>query len=65
MNTPNKEITVKKPYNSPQLTVHGDIETITLGAILGDSTDASFTTTSLVGESDANKKVGGPREQFS
>ena len=65
MNTPNKEITEKKPCSPPRLTVHGDIETITLGAILGDSADASFTTTNLVGENDANKKVGGPREQFS
>ena len=34
----------KKPYETPKLTLHGDVETITLGDDLGDDIDAAFTT---------------------
>jgi hypothetical protein len=34
----------KKPYESPKLTRHGDVEAITLGDDLGDDMDAAFTT---------------------
>lgn len=32
----------KRPYTSPQITVHGDIEVITLGSAQGNFTDAAF-----------------------
>jgi hypothetical protein len=35
---------VKKPYETPKLTKHGDVEAITLGDDLGDEMDAAFTT---------------------
>ncbi|MGH9971329.1 MAG: lasso RiPP family leader peptide-containing protein [Pyrinomonadaceae bacterium] len=34
----------KKPYETPKLIRHGDVETITLGDDLGDDVDAAFTT---------------------
>jgi len=34
----------KKPYETPKLTRHGDVEAITLGDDLGDDMDAAFTT---------------------
>lgn len=36
----------KKPYQAPQLIVHGDVETITLGTDLGENLDAAFTNSS-------------------
>ncbi len=36
----------KKPYETPKLVRHGDVETITLGDDLGDDVDAAFTTVS-------------------
>lgn len=32
----------KKPYNAPQLTVHGDVEVITLGNQCGNVLDQAF-----------------------
>lgn len=32
----------KKPYVSPQLTVHGDVEVITLGTQNGNNLDRAF-----------------------
>lgn len=32
----------KKPYNPPELTVHGDVEVITLGNQCGNVLDATF-----------------------
>lgn len=32
----------KKPYSPPQLTVHGDVEVLTLGQLCGNTLDASF-----------------------
>jgi hypothetical protein len=40
------ELTERKPYSSPTLIVHGDVEAITLGTDLGESLDAAFTTSS-------------------
>lgn len=34
----------KKPYDKPSITVHGDVEAITLGDELGEELDATFTT---------------------
>ena len=32
----------KKPYSPPQLTVHGDVEELTLGSLCGNVLDAAF-----------------------
>ncbi len=35
--------TEKKPYETPKLTVHGDVEKITLGTEVGETLDGAFT----------------------
>ncbi len=37
-----EEKTEKRPYQTPHITVLGDIETITLGSSAGNFTDAAF-----------------------
>lgn len=39
----------KKPYTTPKLTVHGDVEEITQGSLVGEDLDAGFTTNSATG----------------
>ena len=34
----------KKGYTTPKLTIHGDVDAITLGTELGESLDGAFTT---------------------
>jgi hypothetical protein len=41
-------------YNTPHLTIHGDVETITLGDQLGEQLDAAFTMSAA--PSKGNKK---------
>jgi hypothetical protein len=46
MMTPQENVPLeKKPYDTPTLTIHGDVEAVTLGDDLGESVDAAFTTT--------------------
>jgi hypothetical protein len=45
----------KKPYEAPKLTVHGDVEAITLGEDVGDDLDAAFTTSSSRGRKKPRK----------
>ena len=40
-------ILAKKLYVTPTITVHGDIDKITLGLDLGEDVDAAFTTSSM------------------
>ena len=37
----------RKCYQSPKLTIHGDVDAITLGDELGEELDGSFTTSSI------------------
>lgn len=37
------EATPKKAYETPKLTVHGDVSTITLAALPGGASDAIYT----------------------
>jgi len=47
-------LSVKKPYQTPRLTIHGDVESITQGDEFGESMDAAFTT-SIVGRKGRKK----------
>lgn len=54
----------KKFYVTPTITVHGDIDTITLGDDLGEDVDAAFTTSAMT--SNAPKGSKKPKKnQFS
>jgi hypothetical protein len=67
MTPSNKEDSKKKPYSAPRLTMHGDIETITLGDDLGNAVDAAFTTTIVGTHRGRNKpKISKPKkDRFS
>ena len=60
MTTENITVVERKPYETPKLTMHGDVETITLGDDLGDDMDAAFTTSG-----DALGKKKRKKSQFS
>jgi hypothetical protein len=53
----------KKYYVAPTLTVHGDIDAITLGDDLGEDLDAAFTTSAMTSNSTGRKKP--KKNQFS
>jgi hypothetical protein len=55
------DILNKKPYETPKLIRHGDVEAITLGDDLGDNVDAAFTTSN----GPQGKKKRKKRNQFS
>lgn len=55
MSKEKEESVEKKPYTTPELTVHGDVEEITQGSALGENLDAGFTTDQISGK--GRKKV--------
>jgi len=59
----NEILMEKKVYLSPKITVHGDIDTITLGDDLGEDLDAAFTMNTLTSSGKKGSKK--PKKDFS
>lgn len=57
-----KDVSTKKVYDTPRLTIHGDLDSITLGNDVGEDLDAAFATNATIG-SRGSKKPKKP--QFS